>query len=268
MHASQLAVLGAWIAGRADEIALDNQISLENQIDYWVNNKARFDRWHRTLKVFHSDITYPQPLHDPWPAISLVVEEIVVSELLTRVWGAVLNQQSISKGVSDFAGIAKGSLVGHVEVRNRAIHLLLRANDDAVPVVTQLHKYVNRIERWTDLWLSLFPNVEQAAEFAFVADRVQDFKFDEEQSALDVHVDAVSKSQQANLMLSSFARSIENVRPRAANPDLNQRIADSVLTALPSQIQVMNYFAAANRRYAAEQSCLDAERLISELLTI
>ena len=59
---------------------------------YWAASKIRLQRWITTLKMFENDVRNPEQNHDPWPALEIVVQEILYSELLTRVWSAtVLN---------------------------------------------------------------------------------------------------------------------------------------------------------------------------------
>ncbi len=267
MHAKQLAALGGWIASQADTMIQGHHISLINQADYWIHSKARFHRWHGALKMFHSDLTDPQPAHNPWPAIELVVQEVISSELLTRVWGTILTRCDQLSGESQFAGIASGTFVGHIEVRNRATQLLLRGPDSYQHVVVELQRHANRIERWTDLWLSLIDPIEQSSKFAFKPERVNDFRLDQEQSQLNTEASSLSKCDEAGLMWTSFVSGLKlEMQQHPANPDLNHSIAASIVSALPDPSFDPMIMPAAAWEISMEQSCATAESLVGKLL--
>ncbi len=267
MHAKQLAALAGWVASQANSIVQSNSINLTTQTEYWLNSRCRFQRWHSALKVFHSDLSEPQPLHDPWPAIKVVVQEVVCAELLTRIWATVLCLQDQVSGDNKFTGIANGTFVGHVEVRNRAMQLLLRSPSEQQNVVAELHSLCNRMERWTDLWLSMIEPVDLAAKFAFDSSRVNDFKLDQANSRLSDAANGVSKDDEAGLMLASFTSSLnlESLQ-HPANPDLNQSIGADIIHSVPDDRYSSKTLPHDTWRLKLEQSYQDAEALVSELL--
>ena len=86
MHASQLAEIGSWVAIHSSNLIYGQQDQpMLVASNYWTSSKIRLQRWVTALKMFEQDIQHPQHGHDPWPALEIVVHEILVSELLTRV---------------------------------------------------------------------------------------------------------------------------------------------------------------------------------------
>ncbi len=256
MHARQLAAFAGWIAKKANEIIQGNTIDVQDQAKYWVENRSRFQRWHAALKVFHSDISDPHTAHDPWPAIQAVVREIYYAEILTRIWATVMTEYDRANGTDELSGIANATFVGHVEVRNRAIQLLLRGQEVQPKVVAQLDQLRSRMERWTDLWLSMIETGNGQYPFAFDKSRVADFYLDNQEN----------KEDEFNLMLTSFnsALNIESGNC-LANPDLNQEVATSLINSIPIQ-RFERTGSETATRLKIEQSQRAASVLIDQLI--
>lgn len=268
MHAKQLAALGGWIASRANEIIQLNELDVESQTEYWVNSRDRLQRWHSTLKMFHSDVSEPQPQHDPWHAIQVVTQEVLVTELLTRVWSTVLLEFSHRTGDRAYVGIANGTFVGHVEARNRAIQLLIRCQGIQPKHVARLNRLRNRIERWTDLWLGFMDVSDKRNRFAFEPARVLDFQFDSERVEANERLNEVNEADEAQMMLSSFTSTLnlESVN-NPANPDLNREIASNIVCSIPTnQFDILD-MPEETWMLKIEKSHKDVQSLISQLIS-
>ena len=226
MHASQLAELGGWLTLQSQTINHE-ELALLLSDRYWSVSKCRSQRWNNALRLFAQDLQSEKP-HNPWPAISIVTEEIIFSELLTRIWSAVLTQNSDqSESAKDVFAIAHGILIAHVESRSRAFKLLLKIPESAEPVAEKLNQLRRSIERWTDLLLSQLPNHEAARTFAFCEKRFNDF------ASNDKVADDV-KRQAQKLLASSLSEDLERLASRfPANPEMNRKIADGILACLP-----------------------------------
>ena len=93
MHARQMAEVAGWLSACSESVSGGvTPLDPHRGMRYWTAAKCRLERWQTALKVFESDMQYQDPRHNPWPAIEVVVQEILVSDLLTRVWTAVLVQ--------------------------------------------------------------------------------------------------------------------------------------------------------------------------------
>jgi hypothetical protein len=126
MHASQLAEIGSWIATHCGNFAYGQKTqSLSVSNEYWAASKCRLQRWITALKMFEHDVEHPSDDHDPWPALELVVQEILLSEFLTRIWAAAVHFHDHYQGSEELCGLANSVYVSHIEARNRAVRLLL-----------------------------------------------------------------------------------------------------------------------------------------------
>ena len=229
MHASQLAELGGWLTLQSQSIDHE-QLALMLADQYWAESKCRSQRWNNALRMFAKDLETDEPSHNPWPAISIVTEEIIFSELLTRIWSAVLTQNdNQSESAKDVFAIAHGILIAHVESRNRAFKLLLSTPKWAEPTAEKLNQLRRSVERWTDILLSQLPNRQAARTFAFCEKRFDDF------AANDENVSENVKQQARQLLASSLSADLKRLASRfPANPEMNRRIADGILACLPN----------------------------------
>jgi len=103
--------------------------------------------------MFEKDIKNPQPNHDPWASLEIVIQEVIQSELLH--------------------GLAHSVYLSHTEVKNRSLRLMLECQDEHVKTVERLNALRVRIERWTDVFLGQLPFNDIAIQFAFDAKRRQ-----------------------------------------------------------------------------------------------
>ena len=91
MHACRLAELGSWVAINSGTLIYgDEGQPLLVASSYWMASKNRTQRWITAIKMFEKDIQQPQLNHDPWAALEIVIQEVIQTELLTRVWSAAV----------------------------------------------------------------------------------------------------------------------------------------------------------------------------------
>lgn len=230
MHASQLAQIGSWVAVHAPTLVFGNSGPEQlASVDYWTSSKCRIQRWNAALKVFNEDLQDSDSSHNPWPAISTVVEEIFVSEFLTRVWSAAVLAHDIYQESDELFGLAHSIHISHIESRNRAMRLLLgnqAANEKEFDGLNLLRR---KIERWTDLFLARVTDIKIGKMFAFDEKRVTDFFEEIEESSPMVH------SRRNQVLIASFAAELGKFQSQwAANPELNRKISSSLLACFPS----------------------------------
>lgn len=228
MHARQQAEIAAWLALNSTAIAHGSQ-RVEGLLaaSYWSNSKSRLSRWNAALKTFDHDVRNPDTAHNPWPAIETVVEEVVVSEMLTRVWSAVLVAVDEASGRGELAGLAHSVYIGHMEARNRAMRLLLAGRGLNERLFDRINQLRRSLEKWTDLFLAWIPNANVARRFAFDRARFDDYRSEH---------DFYSDQQQANrhqVLIRSMAQMLVSLTGQwTANPELNRRIVDGALACI------------------------------------
>jgi hypothetical protein len=227
MQPHQLVEVAALVAGQAPVLLkLDRQVSESALEQYWVSAKCRLDRWGRDLKQYSTEIQEGAPRVALWNAAQPVLEEILTSEVLTRVWTAVgcaLDRQHRSR---ETGPIVRSIFVGHLEARNRVLNLMLQGQGFGVEASVLLNRLRHRIERWIDMLLGYVHTAGDAQEFAFDPERMLDF-------ADDIQHEQVSPGGQLawQMVLASLRTNFHaGLAVTLPNDDLNERIAAAVLS--------------------------------------
>lgn len=230
MHASQLAQIGSWIAVHAPTLVFGNSGPQELvSVDYWTSSRCRIQRWNAALKVFDEDFKDTDSSHNPWPAAATVIEEIFVSEFLTRIWSAAVLAHDTYQESDELFGLAHSIHISHIECRNRAMRLLLSNQAMNEKEFDRLNLLRRKIERWTDVFLARVTELKIAQMFAFDEGRVADFHEEVEDSS------PMIQARRNQLMIASFAAELGEFQSQwAANPELNRKISSSLLACFPS----------------------------------
>jgi len=202
--------------------------SLEN---YWSASKARLERWSRAIKQYttHAD---EQPAGLAWPSMKAVLEEIFAAEILARVWSGVLVGYDRAHATGDAEPVAHSVLVGHAEVRHRAMNLLVRGPQVPTQDAVAVNRLRRRCERWTDLLLGYLLETAPVANLAFDARRATDFADDLR------HQRGQPGGRYAwPLTLVSLRGAFgSGVGSDSPNEDANARVASSILACFPPEI--------------------------------
>ncbi len=260
MHASQLAEIGSWIAVHCGNLAYGQKPqSLDASNEYWTASKCRLQRWITTLKMFEQDLAEPDPSHDPWPALELIVQEILLTEFLTRIWAAAVHVHDYYQNTDELRGLADSTFISHIEARNRAVRLLLSRRGSNEAVFDRVNVLRRKMERWTDLFLSQIPNLEIACKFAFDRERVADF-FSDKSGDQD---QAWLRRQQ--LLMASFSAEVSGISQFSANPVFNKKIAAGILACFPSDRFDSTGLPKSARMLWLEKSQDDTQSLVNEL---
>lgn len=230
LNARDLVELAALVAEHGQAIIAGKfELSGPSLEQYWVASKCRLDRWLRNLQPRVSDPASPQYQAGQ---LSAVVEEIFVSEVLTRVWTAILAGRAARHGQHDGEMIARSVMLSHMEARNRALKLLIHGARVSPEDAVELNRLRRRSERWSDVLIGKLLPTADVAVFAVDGERAREF-------ALDMHYQAglISGRQVWGLLMASlraaFQRSLHEPSP---NADLNERIAAGVLGALGAEL--------------------------------
>jgi len=228
MHATQLAQIGSWIAVHAPTLIFGNSSPPELvSVDYWTVSKCRIQRWVSALEIFEQDLKSGLTSHDPWPAITTVVEEVLVSEFLTRIWSTAVMAHDTYQETDELYGLAHSVHISHIEARNRALRMLLGSRAQNEKEFDRLNVLRRKIERWTDVFLARVTDVAIAKLFAFDEKRVVDFHEEIE------HMSPVSHNRRNQILIASFAADLSSFESQwAANPELNSKISSSLLACL------------------------------------
>lgn len=232
---------------------------------YWTASKARLDRWGHGIKRYTSRTNSRSAFRGrevAWLATRPVIEEIFLAEVLTRVWTAVLVADDRRRGTQEGEPIGRSVLVGHLEARHRAMHLLVHdAAVDAGQAVA-LNRLRRRAERWTDLLIGRLLSIADVREFAFNPRHAREFCLDLARQQREGNRNA-GWSVVLSAMRGTFADGLDE---SAANPDLNAAIANSILARWsPEQFDATGLLRTA---WLARMSATtnDTQQLIEHLL--
>lgn len=261
MHAHQLVELAAIAAVQAGTIiTAGRRLPFAALADYWSASKCRLDRWSWALKQLtasgFAELVAPGPFgtRRQWfdeprgranskgrhqappdetiPNAKTIIEEILLSEVLTRVWSAVLSGHDSHWGTADAEPIGRSVLVGHLEARHRALTLLVQGPGINSHEAVELNRLRRRAERWTDLLLGQVLLVADGSPLAFDAELAREFA-DELRGQPAWQPGGGAWPLALSSLRASFCPG-----PHASSPyaDLNAQIASAVLAALPPEV--------------------------------
>ncbi|UUO05872.1 hypothetical protein M4951_21200 [Blastopirellula sp. J2-11] len=235
MHARDQVQLAALLATHAPfQIRTMNQISPKGLEQYWTHSKSRLDRWGRLLKD-HSESIKEAPtaqLPGHWDTIRPILEEILISDVLTRVWTALcIAFDRIHRGESSEATV-RSVFIGHLEARNRALNLMVYGRGLDADLAVKLNRLRRRTERWTDMLLGYVSVATDVKNMGFDNERVQEFSRDIREQARDG-----SHSAGWPLLLSSALDAFRSSTIDApAHPHLNQRITAAIMSCFGPEL--------------------------------
>lgn len=193
---------------------------------YWQHSQAMLRRWRKSVEA-DSEIVDQAANH----RIMATVSSILVSEMLTRVWGAILAASDAHRQQRHSAPIARSVLTAHLQCRVNVFQMLVHSNSFPMEQLSELDRLRRRVERWTDLLLG--PLVtrygESVAEFAFDERRATDFGHEQFQT----HFHSASRPAWSFLLVGLRTAFPEGTDSPTTN-DATLPILRSVLTMFPS----------------------------------
>lgn len=110
-----------------------------------------------------------------WSATEPMVIDVLATELITRLWGAVLIAKDRAAGRFDAEPVARDVLLLHLEARQKVLRLLVDGPFVTLEQTARLDRLRRRIERWTDLLLGHILKQHPLGDFAFNFERALDF---------------------------------------------------------------------------------------------
>jgi hypothetical protein len=264
MHAREILELAGLASchGRALMVA-PGCLPQETLQRYWSASKCRLDRWARTLKgLGHAppELKRGRRAAQAGYAFS-VLEEILVAEVLTRVWTAVLVGYDHHRESKDAEVIARSIFIGHLEARQRTLQLL--AHDPAVTTSQEcmlLNRLRRRAEHWIDLLIGHLSVAEKLQEFAVHPLRAQEFADDLRRQP------EVLRQQSWRLTLASLRAAFRHeISASSPNADVNGQIADSIVGCFPPEAFDSTGLLGSLWMARLKKSAADAELLIGDL---
>jgi hypothetical protein len=170
MHSLELCDLAAVFAGiSSDMIALGCVPDRVAGQKYWLESRFRHDFWNSKLAAHRQNLQYLNVTHRKrsWLQVMPVIEEVLLSEPLTRCiayHGRLLADRQID---SDLAALSQSVLTSHIEARHRCLHLIVFGEGLAVEHSTRLNQLRRTLEGFNDSILSFLLPIDPPDSYSF-----------------------------------------------------------------------------------------------------
>lgn len=235
MHAREHVQLAAYLAVHAPTyIRASPSLQPAGLERFWVASKCRLDRWGIRLKT-HSQLVDGGKQSDLprfWNAVRPVIEEILISDVLTRVWMSTCLAYDRIHRCNAAEPVVRSVFLGHMESRNRALNLLLHGRGLEAALMVPLNRLRRRAERWTDMLLGYIAAETDVNSFGYDQSRVREFATD----IRDQRYRTTKGAAWALLLESALEAFGGEVCPEPANADLNRDIAQAVMASFGREL--------------------------------
>ena len=106
------------------------EVTTEAIGDYYILSRNRFNRWMRDLDDLGRGVSLQDPLHlvgliTGRPATRGITEQILINEMVTRVWTVLLLARDAHNGIDRIRPVARNIHMGHMAVRHKALGVVL-----------------------------------------------------------------------------------------------------------------------------------------------
>ncbi len=202
---------------------------------YWVANRNRLETWAMATKELeiiarHQSSSQSNAMspEDVWQRVLPLIEEVLASELLTRIWAAIGCELDRRQEAHDVEPFVRSVLVGHLETRHRLLRLVFNKLHLTQEQLRKTDRIRRRTERWADVLMGYLHECCDVSEFAFDINRVTDFS-----NSFKGHN---GEATSAVLLASLRATFQEEFSQRCPNPQQNSRICEAVMSCFSSDI--------------------------------
>lgn len=194
---------------------------------YWTFSRQRLNQWHEQLHRIREQLNRPGAIRRAalWAEAQPVIEEVLLSEMLTRYFACFTNHLERHGTDLDSSPIARNIFQGHLEVRNRCLQLLVYAPGLPVELSVHLNRIRHLMERWSDQLFAGLADDMEVEPYCFELEHVQAMARER-----SVGEDAVSNRLWWSLLLAGFRGNVSGRLDRRSNsPRLNGMIAQQIL---------------------------------------
>lgn len=237
MHSLELVRLAAVIAAAAESLALRaTPIPAGPLTGFWLANRERFELWDHGLTRFRDleEVGRVPAMHDWWSTHLPMIEEILVSEILTRVMAAVGAMIDARVAQHDVEPLTQSVYRRHLEARGQVLRLLLFGRGGSVEDHARLNRLRNAAERWVDTLIAPLTGPHPET-LRYTIDAAQALRLGRETGSAGLPNPAALLTERFPwpLIESSLA---SLVQPRVALPHANRQIAAAVLACLGERL--------------------------------
>ncbi|MBI86414.1 MAG: hypothetical protein CMJ81_24715 [Planctomycetaceae bacterium] len=231
----QIELAGLLATHGATLIRCQARLSNQSLNSYWTGSRFRLERWseaiHNYQQLRENRLVPPEADDEEWLQMRVQLEEIIVSEVLTRVWLGITRGIDCQRKTVELEPPARSVMLGHMEARQRALGLLVDPRIVDSGEAEWLHRLQQRSERWNDLLIGrlVAQNLGDLSQAASYPDRALEFAEDLRRDHQLVG-DEMAWSLLITSMQTVFAPCLDIPSP---NTELNKMIAVSILACFP-----------------------------------
>ena len=236
MHSVLLVDLAAVVSEHGPAILYGRDtLSPEALTQYWTATHSRFNLWHQAMGRYSraekaNDI---EAINAWWRDHTAVLEEILVSEILSRVvaaLGAGLDGRASDERISP---VTHAILLNHLEASNRVHQVILKAQRHAVIKAKQLNRVRQGIESWTDVLLGRMAiRNSEPLQYAIDRDRATEYA---EEATFQGH-GVTRRTSNALMNISMHEMISQRLSPEPALPAANREVSRSVMLMLRPEL--------------------------------
>jgi hypothetical protein len=233
MHVRELIELSSAIVTNASElITCQPRLAARAMESYWVQSKVRSDHWTKAINDYSRACVAGSVTERAvaWQQIRPVLEEILASEILTRVWCATICHVDNGPTRGEFAPIARSVLMSHHESRNRALNTMVYGQGSTLSDAVTLNRLRRRVEKWNDVLIGGLLVQFDSRAYAFDVNRAQAYAKELTDEQRDLRQCAAWESLRTSLT-AAFQTGISLL---AVSNNANRAIAVSVMNGLPA----------------------------------
>ena len=229
MHSVHLIDLAAVVSEHGPAILYGREtLSPEALTHYWTATHSRFNLWHQAMARYSraEQLNQESALNDWWEQHTPVMEEILVSEILTRVVAALgigLDSQVSEEKISP---VTHAILLNHLEASNRVHQVMLKANGRNMVKAEQLNRVRRGIESWTDVLIGRMAlRNREPLQYAIERERALEYA---EEAVLQGY-GVIRKTSNALMNMSMHDMISTRLSAEPALPAANREVARSVI---------------------------------------
>lgn len=236
MHCITLAELASVLSQHAPAIIYRKpRIPSVAMVQYWATSRTRFELWHQTMGRYRNAEGAGDSiqLRRWWRDHVVVLEEVLVSEMLTRVVAAMGDALDANTDTEEVAPITRAIHLSHLEAANRVQQLMLSGRGSSVQDAVRLNRLRTGVERWTDALLGRMSiNSMEPIRYGYDRSRAQTH-------AEEMRGYGQGPSRETALWLMNAAMRdmlSRRMSAKAALPDANRNVAESVIMMLQDDL--------------------------------
>ena len=238
MHAITLAELASTFVGVAATILkLRILPAQEAAQSLWTLHRSRCDEWNYRLASHRDAINHSgaSARTKKWHEVMPVLQEILLTEPLTRTLACFAAQLEELHVSDEFAALFHSMLVSHIEARHRCLNLIVFGQGLSVESAVRLNRLRRNLESYSDQLLAVLPQSPSVEAYCFDAQvvlsrrhEVGQFVDSPDAKWLQLHVQSLERQLWKNVQ--------SDIDWRAANGRLNHRLSQCILALLPRQL--------------------------------